>query len=93
MGDDGADPGSQRGRMPQPELYTYEQAAVVLGVKPDWLRRAVAMGQVPHRRLRRLVRFARSDLDAIIASALKPAVAAQASNRWITKHRRSPRAR
>lgn len=48
------------------ELFTYQQAARRLYISTRTLRRLVARGRVPHRRIGRLVRFTRADLDEIL---------------------------
>lgn len=47
-------------------IYTYDQAAEILGVGPEWLRRQVADGAVAHVRLGRNVRFTEDHLRALV---------------------------
>jgi excisionase family DNA binding protein len=49
-------------------LYTPEQAAELLGVKPSWLRRKAAARAVPCTFVGKHLRFSRADLEAIIAA-------------------------
>ncbi|MBR7826619.1 helix-turn-helix domain-containing protein [Actinospica sp. MGRD01-02] len=48
-------------------LYTPEQAAVLLTVRPSWLRRAAAEGEIACTYLGKHLRFSDADLHAIIA--------------------------
>jgi excisionase family DNA binding protein len=50
----------------QPLLYTVEEAAALLQVRPSWLRRKAAARAVPCTFLGKHLRFSRTDLDAII---------------------------
>jgi excisionase family DNA binding protein len=67
---DGAAPPRDRDSEPLTEplllLYTPEQAAERLQVRPSWLRKKAAAGLVPHHRLGRHLRFSDADLAAII---------------------------
>lgn len=67
------------------ELYTYEHAANRLYVSTRTLRRLVARGRAPHRRIGRLVRFTRADLDDILS---QHRVAARP--RTTTSHQKRP---
>jgi excisionase family DNA binding protein len=49
-------------------LYTPEQAAELLGVKPSWLRRKAAARAVPCTFVGKHLRFSRVDLEAIITA-------------------------
>lgn len=51
----------------EPLLYTAEQAAILLAVTPGWLRRAAGDGRIPSVLIGKHLRFARPDLDALIA--------------------------
>lgn len=62
----------------QPLLYTAEQAAGLLQVRPSWLRRKAAARAVPCRYLGKHLRFSRVDIEAI----------ADASSKSPTPHRR-----
>jgi hypothetical protein len=50
-------------------LYTAEQAAVLLQVRPSWLRRKAAARAVPCRFLGKHLRFSRTDLETIAANS------------------------
>ncbi|GAA1291850.1 helix-turn-helix domain-containing protein [Saccharothrix xinjiangensis] len=50
-------------------LYTPEQAAAMLQVRPSWLRRRAAARAVPCRFLGKHLRFARDDIDQIAEAA------------------------
>jgi hypothetical protein len=52
-----------------PLLYTAEQAAVLLQVRPSWLRRRAAARAVPCRFLGKHLRFSRTDLETIAANS------------------------
>ena len=54
-------------------LYDYDEAAARLHVKRSWLEAAVQRGEVPHRRLGRLVRFTPDDLAEIIRDSRRAA--------------------
>ncbi|MBC6471162.1 helix-turn-helix domain-containing protein [Actinomadura alba] len=49
-------------------LYTPEQAAELLGVKPSWLRRKAAARAVPCTFVGKHLRFSRADLEAIVTA-------------------------
>jgi excisionase family DNA binding protein len=51
----------------RPLAYTPEQAAVLLAVRPSWLRRAAAAGEIACTYLGKHLRFSDADLHAIIA--------------------------
>lgn len=57
---------------PEPVLYTAEQAAEMLQVRPSWLRRKATARAVPCRFLGKHLRFARADIDAIADASLQP---------------------
>ena len=50
-------------------LFTVEEAAEQLGLRPSWLYERTRRNAVPCRRLGKYVRFSEEDLRAIIASA------------------------
>jgi hypothetical protein len=52
-----------------PLLYTAEQAAALLQVRPSWLRRKAAARAVPCRFLGKHLRFSRTDLETIAESS------------------------
>jgi excisionase family DNA binding protein len=60
----------------EPVLYTPEQAAQLLQVRPSWLRRRAAARAIPCRFLGKHLRFSRADIDAIAHAAAQPARAA-----------------
>ena len=47
-------------------LYTVEEAAALLQVRPSWLRRKAAARAVPCTFLGKHLRFSRADIDAVI---------------------------
>ena len=49
----------------EPLLYTAEQAASLLQVRPSWLRRKAAARAVPCRFVGKHLRFSRTDIEAI----------------------------
>jgi excisionase family DNA binding protein len=53
--------------LPTPRLWTTQQAAAYLGVRPSWLYEAAREGRVPVVRLGKHLRFLKEDLDAWIA--------------------------
>ena len=60
-----------------PVLHTTAEAARLLGVTTDWLKREVTARAVPHTRLSiRNVRFSAANLAAIIADRAVPATTA-----------------
>ncbi|GAB2796858.1 helix-turn-helix domain-containing protein [Amycolatopsis magusensis] len=52
-------------------LFTAEQAAAMLQVRPSWLRRKAAARAVPCRYVGKHLRFSRADLDAISAMSAR----------------------
>ncbi len=52
-------------RSAAPLLYTAEQAASLLQVRPSWLRRKAAARAVPCRFVGKHLRFSRTDIEAI----------------------------
>jgi excisionase family DNA binding protein len=52
----------------EPLVYTPEEAARLLGVKPSWLRRKAAARAIPCTFLGKHLRFSRADLEAIVAA-------------------------
>lgn len=53
-------------------LFTPEEAAELLGIKPSWLRRKAAARAVPCTFIGKHLRFSRADLDAILAAGEQP---------------------
>jgi hypothetical protein len=53
-------------------LYTAEQAAALLQVRPSWLRRKATARAVPCRFIGKHLRFSRADLEAITNAAAQP---------------------
>ena len=50
--------------MEKPEtLLTIEDVASEFNLKCSWLRKAVSRGQIPHLKLKHLIRFRRADLE------------------------------
>jgi excisionase family DNA binding protein len=59
-------PGSAQARVvEEPLLYTAEQAAALLQVRPSWLRRKTAARAVPCRFVGKHLRFSRADIETI----------------------------
>lgn len=56
-----------------PLLYTPEEAAELLGVRPSWLRRKAAARLIPCTFVGKHLRFSRTDLESIITSGTRPA--------------------
>jgi excisionase family DNA binding protein len=54
-------------------LYSVEEAAVVLRVRPSWLRRKAAAREIPCTHVGRHLRFSHTDLTAIVAASAQPA--------------------
>lgn len=54
-------------------LYTPAQAAELLQVPESWLRRQAGQRAVPCRMVGKHLRFARSDLEALVLSMARPA--------------------
>jgi excisionase family DNA binding protein len=50
-------------------LYTVEEAASQLGLKPSWLYERTRRNELPCRRLGKYLRFSEEDLQDIIAKA------------------------
>jgi len=59
-------------------LYTPEQAATLLQVRPSWLRRKAAARQIPCSFLGKHLRFSATDLAAVVAAAAEPAAGRRA---------------
>jgi len=55
-----------------PVLYTPEQAAKMLQVRPSWLRRRAAARAVPCRFLGKHLRFAKQDIEEIATASRRP---------------------
>jgi excisionase family DNA binding protein len=55
-----------------PLLYTAEQAATLLQVRPSWLRRKAAARAVPCRFIGKHLRFSRTDIDTIAENSATP---------------------
>ncbi|KAB8186959.1 helix-turn-helix domain-containing protein [Nonomuraea phyllanthi] len=53
-------------------LYTAEEAAALVQLTPYWLKYRARQGLIPHRRVGRLFRFAREDLEAIKDMSAQP---------------------
>jgi hypothetical protein len=53
-------------------LYTADQAATLLQVRPSWLRRKAAARAVPCRYLGKHLRFSRADIHAIAEASAQP---------------------
>jgi excisionase family DNA binding protein len=53
---------------PTPMLYTPEQAASLLQVRPSWLRKKATAREVPCTFVGKHLRFSQADLAAIIAA-------------------------
>jgi hypothetical protein len=53
-------------------LYTADQAATLLQVRPSWLRRKAAARAVPCRYLGKHLRFSRTDIRAIAEASAQP---------------------
>lgn len=53
-------------------LYTADQAAQFLQVRPSWLRRKAAARAVPCRHVGKHLRFFRADIDAIAEASAWP---------------------
>jgi excisionase family DNA binding protein len=54
-------------------LYTADEAAALLQIRPSWLRKQAAARQIPCTFLGRHLRFSPADLAAIIAAHTRPA--------------------
>lgn len=64
--------GSDTGDPSEPVLYTADQAAALLQVRPSWLRRKAAARAVPCRYLGKHLRFSRADIHAIADASAQP---------------------
>lgn len=53
-------------------LYTAEEAAPLVKLTPYWLKFRARKGLIPHRRVGKLLRFAREDLEAIKDMSAQP---------------------
>ncbi|NUT52788.1 MAG: helix-turn-helix domain-containing protein [Saccharothrix sp.] len=71
-----------------PILYTPEQAAAMLQVRPSWLRRRAAARAVPCRLLGKHLRFAKQDIEQIAAASLHTARIPAAT---VTRYGKTPR--
>jgi helix-turn-helix protein len=58
--------------MASPLLYTAEQAAALLQVRPSWLRRKAAARAVPCRFVGKHLRFSRTDIETIAENSATP---------------------
>jgi excisionase family DNA binding protein len=56
----------------EPILYTADQAAKLLQVRPSWLRRKATARAVPCRFVGKHLRFSRADIDAIADASAQP---------------------
>lgn len=63
---------SNTGDVSEPVLFTAEQAAELLQVRPSWLRRKAAARAVPCRFLGKHLRFSRADINAIAEASAQP---------------------
>jgi len=63
-------------RTAEPVLYTAEQAAELLQLRPSWLRRKAAAQAIPCRYVGKHLRFTRADIQAIADNSAQPATAA-----------------
>jgi excisionase family DNA binding protein len=70
-------------------LMTIEQAAGILNVPENWLRKKVSAHEVPHTRLGKHVRFTDEHLDQIIESGEQCAVASVSPSGVSRRARRS----
>jgi predicted DNA-binding transcriptional regulator AlpA len=48
-------------------LYSIQEAALLLCVKPSWLYAKTSADEIPYRRFGKYIKFAQSDIDTIIA--------------------------
>jgi excisionase family DNA binding protein len=60
------------GEVSEPVLFTAEQAAELLQVRPSWLRRKAAAHAVPCRFVGKHLRFSRADISAITEASARP---------------------
>jgi hypothetical protein len=63
---------ARTGTPSEPLLYTAEQAAVLLQVRPSWLRRKAAARAVPCRFMGKHLRFSRADIETIAEGDTPP---------------------
>ncbi|WP_460402133.1 helix-turn-helix domain-containing protein [Actinophytocola sediminis] len=66
---------STTGQVParaEPLLYTPEQAADLLQIRPSWLRRKAAARAVPCRSVGKHLRFSRADIETIAENSTTP---------------------
>ncbi|WP_425471342.1 helix-turn-helix domain-containing protein [Saccharothrix texasensis] len=71
-------------------MYTPEQAATMLQVRPSWLRRRAAARAVPCRFLGKHLRFAKQDIEDIAATSRQsPRMPAAAVTRYGNPSRRA----
>lgn len=60
---------------PEPEIFTYAEAALILRRSRSWLEKQVAAQAVPHRQIgARGVGFTREDIDHILEASYRPPV-------------------
>jgi excisionase family DNA binding protein len=71
----GSGPGIDSGSVTKESvlLFTPEEAAVMLRVRPSWLRKKSAAGLIPRTFLGRHLRFSAADLAAIVELSARPA--------------------
>ena len=72
------------------QLFTINEAAVLLHVPEGWLRKKVSALLVPHTRLGKHVRFTSEHLRKIIAAGESSAAASARSNGVSARARRTP---
>lgn len=53
-------------------LYTPDEASEIVKLTPYWLKYRARLGEIPHRRVGRLIRFAFEDLEAIKEMSAQP---------------------
>jgi hypothetical protein len=63
---------ARAGTSSAPLLYTAEQAAGLLQVRPSWLRRKAAARAVPCRFMGKHLRFSRADIETIAEGDTPP---------------------
>jgi len=61
--------------MTSERLMTTQEAADLLNVSYDWLKKATQKRTVPHTRMGRSVRFSQAQIDDIIANGARRAIA------------------
>jgi excisionase family DNA binding protein len=69
-------------------LLTISEAALVLNVPENWLRKKVAAHAVPCTRIGKHVRFTRTHLDRIIESGEQPPIQVVAPSQGISRRAR-----